>query len=50
MLGALSALSWATGFAATAAGATGVAGFAWVCITELTKKGAEHVITPKGLG
>lgn len=50
MLGALNALSWATGFAATAAGATGVAGFAWVCITELTKKGAEHVITPKGLG
>jgi hypothetical protein len=50
MLGALNALSWVTGLAATAAGATGVAGFAWVCITELTKKGAEHVITPKGLG
>lgn len=50
MLGALNALSWATGLAATAAGATGIAGFAWVCLTELTKKGAEHAITPKGLG
>lgn len=49
MIGALYALSWATGLAATAAGATGVAGFAWFCFTELTKKGAEHIITPKGL-
>jgi len=47
MIGALSALSWVTGLAATAAGATGVLGFCWLCITELTKKGAEHVITPK---
>jgi len=47
MLGALSALSWVTGLAATAAGATGVVGFCWLCITELTKKGAEHVVTPK---
>jgi hypothetical protein len=47
MLGALSALSWVTGLAATAAGATGAVGFCWLCITELTKKGAEHVITPK---
>jgi hypothetical protein len=50
MIGALSALSWVTGLAATAAGATGVAGFAWLCFTELTKKGAEHIVTPKGLG
>lgn len=50
MLGALYALSWVTGLAASAAGATGVVGFCWLCITELTKKGAEHVITPKGLG
>lgn len=50
MLGALSALSWVTGLAASAAGATGVVGFCWLCFTELTKKGAEHVITPKGLG
>lgn len=47
MVGALYALSWVTGLAATAAGATGVVGFCWLCITELTKKGAEHVITPK---
>jgi len=47
MMGALYALGWVTGLAATAAGATGVAGFCWLCITELTKKGAEHVITPK---
>ncbi len=47
MMGALSALSWITGLAATAAGATGVLGFCWLCITELTKKGAEHVMTPK---
>jgi hypothetical protein len=50
MIGALYALSWVTGLAATAAGATGVLGFCWLCITELTKKGAEHAITPKGLG
>lgn len=50
MLGALYALSWVTGLAASAAGATGVVGFCWLCVTELTKKGAEHVITPKGLG
>lgn len=50
MIGALYALSWITGLAATAAGATGVVGFCWLCVTELTKKGAEHVITPKGLG
>ncbi|RYZ14406.1 MAG: hypothetical protein EON61_03675 [Alphaproteobacteria bacterium] len=50
MIGALYALSSITGLAATAAGATGVVGFCWLCITELTKKGAEHVITPKGLG
>lgn len=47
MIGALYALSWVTGLAATAAGATGVVGFCWLCVTELTKKGAEHVITPK---
>lgn len=47
MMGALFALSWVTGLAATAAGATGVLGFCWLCVTELTKKGAEHVITPK---
>lgn len=46
MIGALYALSWVTGLAATAAGATGVVGFCWLCVTELTKKGAEHVITP----
>ena len=50
MIGALYALSSITGLAATAAGATGVVGFCWLCITELTKKGAEHVITPKGIG
>ena len=47
MKGALYALSWVTGLAATAAGATGVVGFCWLCVTELTKKGAEHVITPE---
>lgn len=47
MMGALFALSWVTGLAATAAGATGVLGFCWLCVTELTKKGAEHVMTPK---
>jgi hypothetical protein len=46
MIGALYALSWTTGLAATAAGATGVVGFCWLCVTELTKKGAEHIITP----
>lgn len=50
MMGALFALSWVTGLAATAAGATGVLGFCWLCVTELTKKGAEHIVTPKGLG
>lgn len=50
MLGALFGLSWITGLAATAAGATGVVGFCWLCVTELTKKGAEHIVTPKGLG
>lgn len=47
MIGALYALSWVTGLAATAAGATGVVGFCWLCVTELTKKGAEHIITPE---
>ena len=47
MIGALYALSWVTGLAATAAGATGVVGFCWLCVTELTKKGAEHIITPQ---
>lgn len=47
MIGALNALSWVTGLAATAAGATGVVGFCWLCVTELTKKGAEHIITPE---
>lgn len=47
MIAALTGLSWITGLAATAAGATGVVGFCWLCVTELTKKGAEHVITPK---
>ncbi len=47
MMGALYALSWVTGLAASAAGATGVLGFGWLCVTELTKKGAEHIITPK---
>ena len=47
MMGALYALSWVTGLAASAAGATGVVGFCWLCVTELTKKGAEHVITPE---
>ena len=50
MFGALFALSWVTGLAATAAGATGVLGFCWLCVTELTKKGAEHIVTPKVLG
>lgn len=49
MMGALFGLSWVTGLAATAAGATGVVGFCWLCVTELTKKGAEHIVTPKGL-
>jgi hypothetical protein len=44
---ALAALSWVTDLAAAAAGATGVVGFCWFCLTELGKKGAEHVITPK---
>jgi hypothetical protein len=47
MMAALMSLSWLTGLAATAAGATGVLGFCWLCITELSKKGAEHVITPR---
>ena len=47
MIGALYALSWVTGLAATAAGATGVVGFCWLCVTELTKKGTEHIITPE---
>jgi hypothetical protein len=47
MMAAFLSLSWLTGLAATAAGATGVLGFCWLCITELSKKGAEHVITPR---
>jgi hypothetical protein len=30
--------------------ASGIAALARVCITELTRKGAEHVIMPKALG
>jgi hypothetical protein len=47
MLGALAALSWATGLAASAAGATGVAGFCWYAIAKLGEKGAERALTPK---
>ena len=49
MLGALNALSWITGLAATAPARPASSASAWVCITELTKKGAEHVITPEGV-
>jgi hypothetical protein len=47
MMGSLYALSWVTSLAAAAAGATGVVGFCWLCITKLGEKGAEHVMTPK---
>jgi len=47
MMGSLYALSWVTGLAAAAAGATGIAGFCYLCITKLGEKGAEHVMTPK---
>ena len=47
MIGALYALSRVTGLAAMAAGATGVVGFCWLCVTKLGEKGAEHVMTPK---
>lgn len=47
MIAALGALSWATALAATAAGATGVAGFSWYCLQKLGEKGAEHALTSK---
>lgn len=47
MLGALFLFQWLTGLAALAAGATGVAGGCWYCVTKLGEKGAEHALTPK---
>jgi hypothetical protein len=47
MLGALYLFSWLTGLAALAAGATGVGGFCWYCVTKLGEKGVEHVISTK---
>jgi hypothetical protein len=47
MMGALYALSWVTGLAATAAAATGIVGFCYLCVTKLAEKGIEHVATPK---
>jgi hypothetical protein len=47
MMGALYALSWITGLAATAAAATGIVGFCYLCVTKLAEKGIEHVATPK---
>lgn len=47
MIGALSLFSWITGFAATAAGATGVAGGAWWSFQKLTEKGIEDAITKR---
>ena len=47
MMGALYLLSWITSLAVWAAGATGIVGFCWLCLTKLGEKGAEHVMTPK---
>lgn len=47
MLSALFLFQWITGLAALAAGATGVAGGCWYCVTKLGEKGAEHALTPK---
>ena len=47
MLGALYLLSWITGLAAAAAGATGLAGGAWWGVQKLTEKGIEDVVTKR---
>ena len=47
LMGALYLLSWVTGLAVWAAGATGIVGFCWLCVTKLAEKGTEHVLTPK---
>lgn len=47
MMGALYALSWITGLAATAAAATGIVGFCYLCVAKLAEKGIEHAATPK---
>jgi hypothetical protein len=47
LMGALYLLTWITGLAVWAAGATGIVGFCWLCITKLSEKGAEHVLTPR---
>jgi hypothetical protein len=45
MLAALYGLSWVTGFAAWAAGATGIAGGCWWCFTKVAEKGVEHSVS-----
>ena len=45
MLGALYAFSWVTGFAAAAAGATGLAGGCWYCFTKIAEKGIESRVS-----
>jgi hypothetical protein len=47
LMGALYLLSWVTSLAVWAAGATGIVGFCWLCVTKLAEKGVEHVATPK---
>lgn len=47
MLGALSLFSWITGFAAAAAGATGIVGGAWWSAQKLAEKGIEEAVTKR---
>lgn len=44
MLGSLYLFHAITGFAAAAAGATGIGGFCWYCFTKLSEKGIEGVV------
>ncbi len=47
LMAALYLLGWITSLAVWAAGATGIVGFCWLCITKLSEKGVEHIATPK---
>lgn len=47
LMGALYLLGWVTSLAVWAAGATGIVGFCWLCVTKLGEKGFEHIATPK---
>lgn len=47
MLGALAGFGWFTCFAGLCCGATGVMGFVWYCVINLTENGVQSAAAPK---